>query len=91
MSSLHNIILIYLISINAVAYLFMCFDKYRSKKGGQRIPENTLFMLALLCGAAGIYLAMKAPLYHKTSKPKFKIGILVLIFLNVALICFLIA
>jgi uncharacterized membrane protein YsdA (DUF1294 family) len=91
MSQLHYILLMYLVSINAMAYLLMCFDKHRSKKGGQRIGENTFFMMALFGGAPGVYVGMKAPLYHKTSKSKFKIGIPVLILLNALLICFLIA
>jgi uncharacterized membrane protein YsdA (DUF1294 family) len=90
MSRLQDIIFIYIVSINGIAYGLMCFDKYRSKKGGQRVAENTLFMMALLCGAPGIYFGMKAPLYHKASKPKFKMGIPVLILLNAALICFLV-
>jgi uncharacterized membrane protein YsdA (DUF1294 family) len=91
MSRLNYIILIYIVSINGIAYLSMCFDKYRSKKGGQRIAENTLFIMGLLCGAPGIYFGMKAPLYHKASKPKFKMGIPILILLNAVLICFLVA
>lgn len=74
-----------------LAYLLMCYDKYRSRQGGQRIPENTLFLVALAFGAAGIYAGMKAPLYHKAAKPWFRIGIPLLIVFNVLLICFLVA
>lgn len=89
MGHLHYIVISYAISINGLAYLLMCVDKYRSKKGGSRIPENTLFLLAFFCGAPGIYSAMKAPLYHKASKTKFKLGIPVLIVFNILFICFL--
>lgn len=80
-----------LVALNALAYILMCFDKYRSKRGGRRIPENTLFMMALAFGATGIYAGMKAPLYHKAAKPKFKYGVPLLIGFNALLICFLIA
>ncbi len=80
-----------LVILNTLAYLLMCYDKYRSRRGGQRIPENTLFMMALAFGAAGIYAGMKAPLYHKAAKPKFRVGIPLLIVFNALLICFLIA
>jgi uncharacterized membrane protein YsdA (DUF1294 family) len=74
----------YIVFINMTAYAFMCFDKSRSKKKGARVPENNLFLLALSLGAVGIYLGMKAPLYHKSAKPKFKIGIPLMVILNVA-------
>lgn len=80
-----------LVILNTMAYLLMCYDKYLSKRGAQRIPENTLFMMALAFGAAGIYAGMKAPLYHKAAKPKFRICIPLLVVFNVLLICFLIA
>ncbi len=60
----------------------MCFDKYQSKKKGQRISENSLFLVALILGAMGIYLGMKTPIYHKAAKSKFKIGIPLLVILN---------
>lgn len=61
----------------------MWFDKIQSKNKGNRIPENTLFLIALIGGALGIYLGMKAPIYHKASKAKFRIGIPLLIIFNV--------
>ena len=64
----------------------MWFDKYQSKKKRNRVPENRLFFIAFLLGAVGIYLGMKAPIYHKAAKTKFKIGIPLLIILNVVCI-----
>lgn len=85
MVSVQKIIFIYLLIINVLAYTIMCFDKYQSKKNGNRISENKFFMFALLLGAFGIYLGMKYPMYHKAAKQKFKWGIPFLILLN--LIC----
>ena len=76
--------------INIIAYAIMCFDKYQSKKKGNRVSEKNLFFLAFILGALGIYLGMKAPMYHKAAKAKFKIGIPLLFSLNLACIYFLI-
>lgn len=80
---IESIIIIYVIAINIIAYVLMWFDKYQSKNKGQRISENTLFFIALIFGAFGIYLGMKAPIYHKAAKGKFRWGIPLLIVLNV--------
>ena len=68
----------------------MWFDKNQSKKNGRRVPENKLFFIAFILGAIGIYLGMKAPIYHKAAKTKFKWGIPLLIVLNIVCIyiCF---
>jgi uncharacterized membrane protein YsdA (DUF1294 family) len=81
-----NAFIIYIILINLIAYIIMCFDKYQSKKKGSRIPENSLFFIALLLGALGIYLGMKTPIHHKAAKASFKLGIPLLIILNVVCI-----
>lgn len=81
-----NIIIGCIIIINLIAYVIMWFDKYQSKKKGNRISENKLFLLAFLLGAPGIYLGMKYPIYHKAAKSSFKIGIPILIIVNV--VCF---
>ena len=75
--------------INIIAFAIMCFDKYQSKKKGNRVPEKNLFFIAFVLGAIGIYLGMKAPVYHKAAKTKFKIGIPLLIVLNVICVYFI--
>jgi uncharacterized membrane protein YsdA (DUF1294 family) len=89
MVSFQKTIIIYLLAINVLAYILMCFDKFQSKKNGNRISENKLFMFALLLGAFGIYSGMKYPMYHKAAKSKFKIGIPFLLLLNlICIYCF---
>ena len=61
----------------------MWFDKNQSKKNGKRIPENKLFFIAFAFGAIGIYLGMKAPIYHKAAKAKFKFGIPIFVIINI--------
>jgi len=90
MKLLQNIFYAYVIAINCFAYALMWYDKSQSKKKGTRIPENKLFIVAFIFGALGIYLGMKAPIYHKAAKTKFKWGIPLLIVWNVICIyvCF---
>jgi uncharacterized membrane protein YsdA (DUF1294 family) len=85
-----NAFIFYIILINIVAYCVMWFDKYQSKKKGSRVPENRLFFIAILLGAVGIYFGMKTPLFHKTGKISFKIGMPILIILNTLCIYFII-
>lgn len=64
----------------------MWYDKFQSKKKGNRISEKNLFVLAFALGAIGIYLGMKSPIYHKASKKAFKIGVPLLIMINTTFI-----
>ena len=89
MLSLQRIFIYYLIAINAVAYLFMWYDKNQAKKKGQRISENALLIIAVVFGTPGIYLGMKTPIYHKAGKPKFKILIPCLMLLQCVLLLYL--
>lgn len=85
-----NIFYAYVIAMNGFSYALMWYDKYQSKKKGKRISENKLFFIAFIFGALGIYIGMKAPIYHKAAKAKFKWGIPFLIILNIICIYFLI-
>lgn len=89
MSVYQNIFVTYILAINLLAYILMCYDKYMAKNKGWRIPENTLFFIAFILGAIGIYLGMNAPIYHKAAKSKFKFGIPLIIVLNLWFIYFI--
>ena len=65
---------IYLLIINAAAFVIMCLDKQLAKHHQRRIPEATLLALAALGGAGGALLGM-ALAHHKTRKPKFYITV----------------
>lgn len=77
-------LLIWLLFINAVAYLVMSEDKKRARKHRDRIPERTLFWLAAVGGALGILIAMYRK-RHKTKHASFKVGIPLLLFVNALL------
>lgn len=82
--SIKNII-IYLIIINIIAFLAMFIDKKKAKKGRWRIKESTLLFLALMGGSIGEIIGMHV-FHHKTQKPKFFIGVPVIIVLQILLI-----
>lgn len=68
-------LLILLLAVNIYAYLLMYSDKQRAIHKEWRISESTLLITAVLGGTLGIWLGMRAPLYHKAAKPKFKISV----------------
>lgn len=75
-------IIIYLIIINLIGFLSMFIDKKKAKYGRWRIPENTLFLYAILGGTVGSLIGMYV-FRHKTKKPKFSIGMPALLILQI--------
>ena len=86
--SIIEIILLYLAAINMFTLLVYGWDKIKAKRGGWRIPEATLLMLAVVGGSIGATLAMEW-FHHKTRHRKFTIGIPIIIMLQVVLIGYL--
>lgn len=89
MEAYYKITSISIVIINMLSYALMCFDKYQSKNKGRRIPEINLMLVAFSLGATGVFLGMKAPLFHKVAKAKFKWGIPLLIVFNIVCLYFL--
>lgn len=77
-------LIVWIVFINAVAYLVMSEDKRRARMGRDRVPEKTLFLLAAIGGALGIWIAMYRK-RHKTRHLTFKVGVPLLLIVNVAL------
>lgn len=69
-----ELILLYLLIINAVGFLLMLVDKHKAKKNLWRIPEATLMTVAALGGSVGSLIGMYT-VRHKTKHPKFTLGI----------------
>ena len=65
---------LYLLTVNAAAFLLMLIDKQKAKKHKWRIPEATLMGTAALGGSIGALAGMYT-FRHKTKHPKFTIGI----------------
>lgn len=78
-------LIIYLIIINLVAFLVMFIDKKKAEKDRWRIKESTLLILAVIGGSIGALIGMYV-FHHKTKKPRFYIGIPIIIILQILLI-----
>ena len=79
------IILIYVIFINLLAFILMGIDKWKAQHHKWRIPEKTLFLTALLFGSPGMLAGMYI-FRHKTKHLSFKIGIPLILLLQIVLI-----
>ena len=76
--------LLYLLLINAAAFLLMLVAKLKAKKNRWRIPERTLFGSALLGGSIGAILGMYT-VRHKTRHLSFTLGMPAILIAQVAL------
>lgn len=74
--------MIYIVLVNIITFLLFGEDKKRARQQKWRIAEQTLFFFALLGGSAGALLGMHI-FHHKTHKWKFRLGIPVLLVLQV--------
>lgn len=80
--SFTQIAVIYLIVINILGFLAMGLDKHKAKMAERRIPENTLFMFTILGGGIGTIAGMYV-FHHKTKKMKFKVGMPLILILEI--------
>lgn len=79
---------IYLLIINAIAFCLMLIDKYKARKNLWRILEATLISTALLGGSIGALIGMYT-VRHKTRHIKFTVGIPLILLAQIALAQFL--
>lgn len=76
--------IIYLLIINAAAFLLMLIDKQKAKKNRWRIPESTLMLTATLGGSIGALAGMYT-FRHKTKHLKFTLGIPAILVIQILL------
>ncbi len=79
------ILLVIIGVMSLAAFVAFGLDKYKAKAGKWRIPERTLFLLALLGGGIGAFLGMKV-FHHKTMHKQFVIGIPVIMVIQAVLL-----
>ena len=84
-----SIIAGYLVVLNLIGFALMGIDKRRAVKKLWRIPESTLFIIALIGGSVGSIIGMKV-FHHKTRHWYFVYGMPAILFLQIAAVLILI-
>lgn len=84
-----HLVLLYLIIINAAGFLLMLTDKRKARRGAWRIPEATLMWVAVAGGSIGSLFGMYF-FRHKTRHLKFVLGIPLILFVQAALVVWLV-
>ena len=74
----------YLGAISLLAVILTIADKRQAIHHGRRIPEATLLLFSVLGGSVAMYVTMRL-IHHKTRKPKFMVGIPLILFVQIAL------
>lgn len=80
-----KLILLYLLTVNAIGFLLMLGDKRMAQKKLWRIPESTLMMAAIIGGSVGCLIGMYT-FRHKTRHLKFTLGIPAILAVQIALL-----
>jgi uncharacterized membrane protein YsdA (DUF1294 family) len=75
---------LYLVVINLVTFFLFWKDKRRSKKSKWRIPEKTLIGFCLIGGTIGGLAGMYG-FHHKTKHALFKLGIPIILVLQLGI------
>ena len=55
----------YLVTVNVIGFALMGIDKHKARVGALRIPEGTLFVVAIIGGSIGSIIGMYT-FHHKT-------------------------
>ena len=79
-----RLILLYLLIVNAIAFILMLADKRKAIKNRWRIPERTLMLYAVFGGSIGALLGMYT-FRHKTKHLKFTLGIPAILIAQISL------
>ena len=79
----------YFIVLNIIGFASMGIDKRRAQRSAYRIPEATLFAIAIMGGSLGSVLGMNI-FRHKTKHWYFKWGMPIILVLHIALAIFLV-
>lgn len=74
MDTIKIVLALYFLLINAAGFLSMEFDKRKAIRHQWRVPEKTLFLMAILGGSIGSILGMYI-FRHKTKHWYFVLGI----------------
>ena len=75
----------YLIIINIAAWIMYGLDKWKAKNGAWRISERALLLATLAGGSVGALAGMLL-FRHKTRKPKFVVGVPVMLVIHCVIV-----
>lgn len=81
-------IILYLTAVNLTGFIVMGIDKMRAKKRVWRIPESTLFVIALIGGSLGTTIGMHL-FHHKTRHWYFVFGMPAILVIQIAIVLIL--
>lgn len=81
-------LLICLAAVNVAAFAAMGIDKAKAKAGAWRVPEATLFLLAVFGGSVGGILGMQL-FRHKTKHKTFTVGFPAILVCQLALAAYI--
>ncbi|HPF23355.1 MAG TPA: DUF1294 domain-containing protein [Hyphomonas sp.] len=76
-------VLLFLVLINATAFLLFGLDKWCAIRNMRRIPERMLLFLSMIGGSLGGVIAMFV-FRHKTRKTSFRMAMLTIVLLQMA-------
>jgi uncharacterized membrane protein YsdA (DUF1294 family) len=79
----------YLLVINLITFFVYGLDKWKASLNTRRIPEKTLWLMAIIGGSVGALGGMKM-FHHKTRKAAFFGPFLIILLLQVAVLFILI-
>ncbi len=79
----------YLLLVNLAAFITFGADKRRARRDAWRVPERTLFLLALVGGSLGAICGMRV-FHHKTRHWYFRYGLPAILLAQLALAAWLI-
>lgn len=80
------LISLYFTVLNITGFALMGIDKRRARKHAFRIPEATLFTVAVIGGSAGTILGMYF-FHHKTRHWYFVYGLPLILIIQIILLC----
>ena len=83
-----TLILVYLAVINLISFAAMGVDKSKARKRSWRIPESTLFVLALIGGSIGSIIGMHL-FRHKTRHWYFLYGMPAILIIQILIVIIL--
>lgn len=83
--TVYGIITLYLAVMNLTGFAMMGIDKRKAVKRLWRIPESTLFVIAIIGGSIGSIIGMRV-FHHKTRHWYFVLGMPLILILQILLV-----